>query len=62
MWKWCGRYSVYSAGFPHDGFTFEDTMNYSVGFRGPTGRDLLSSFADYALEQDLGASIMATLT
>lgn len=41
-------------GFPHDGFTFEDTMNYSVGFRGPTGRDLLSSFADYALEQDLG--------
>lgn len=29
-------------------------MNYSVGFRGPNGRDLLSSFADYALEQDLG--------
>ena len=41
-------------GFPHDGFTFEDTMNYSVGFRGPNGRDLLSSFADYALEKDLG--------
>ena len=28
-------------GFLHDGFTFEDTMNYSVGFRGPNGRDLL---------------------
>lgn len=42
------------SGFPHDGFTFEDTMNYSIGFRGPTGHDLLSSFVDYALEQDLG--------
>ena len=41
-------------GFPHDGFTYEDTLNYSVGFRGPNGRDLLSSFADYALENDLG--------
>lgn len=41
-------------GFPHDGFTYENTLNYSVGFRGPNGRDLLSSFADYALENDLG--------
>jgi len=41
-------------GFPHDGFTYEDTLNYSVGFRGPNGRDLISSFADYALENDLG--------
>lgn len=43
-------------GFPHDGFTFEDTLNYSVGFRGPNGRDLISSFADYALENDLGGT------
>ncbi|MCO7260456.1 ribosomal protein uL16 3-hydroxylase [Dickeya zeae] len=42
-------------GFPHDGFTFETTLNYSVGFRGPNGRDLISSFADYALEHDLGS-------
>lgn len=42
-------------GFPHDGFTYEDTLNYSVGFRGPNGRDLISSFADYALENDLGS-------
>ena len=41
-------------GFPHDGFTYEDTLNYSVGFRGPNGRDFLSGFADYALENDLG--------
>ena len=41
-------------GFPHDGFTHETALNYSVGFRGPNGRDLISSFADYALENDLG--------
>lgn len=41
-------------GFPHDGFTHETAMNYSVGFRGPNGRDLISSFADYAQENDLG--------
>lgn len=41
-------------GFPHDGFTHQTALNYSVGFRGPNGRDLISSFADYALENDLG--------
>ena len=41
-------------GFPHDGITHETALNYSVGFRGPNGRDLISSFADYALENDLG--------
>ncbi len=41
-------------GFPHDGFTHETALNYSVGFRGPNGRDLISNFADYALEHDLG--------
>ena len=41
-------------GFPHDGFTHETALNYSVGFRGPNGRDLISSFADYTLENDLG--------
>ncbi|MGM3176284.1 cupin domain-containing protein [Dickeya lacustris] len=41
-------------GFPHDGQTLETALNYSVGFRGPNGRDLISSFADYALEHDLG--------
>ncbi|GKX57909.1 ribosomal protein uL16 3-hydroxylase [Leminorella grimontii] len=41
-------------GFPHDGFTHETAMNYSVGYRGPNGRDLISNFADYVLEHDLG--------
>ena len=41
-------------GFPHDGFTHQEAFNYSIGFRGPNGRDLISSFADYALENDLG--------
>jgi len=41
-------------GFPHDGFTHETALNYSVGFRGPNTRDFISSFADYALENDLG--------
>ncbi|CAH0241206.1 50S ribosomal protein L16 3-hydroxylase [Rahnella aquatilis] len=43
-------------GFPHDGFTHETALNYSVGFRGPNSRDFISSFADYALENDLGGS------
>ncbi|PVZ85967.1 50S ribosomal protein L16 arginine hydroxylase [Serratia sp. S1B] len=42
-------------GFPHDGLTHQTAFNYSVGFRGPNGRDLISSFADYALENDLGS-------
>ena len=41
-------------GFPHDGFTHQTALNYSVGFRGPNGRDLISSFADYARENDPG--------
>jgi 50S ribosomal protein L16 3-hydroxylase len=41
-------------GFPHDGVTHDTALNYSVGFRGPNGRDLMSSFADYVLENDLG--------
>lgn len=43
-------------GFPYDGFTYEDTLNYSVGFLEPNGRDLMNSFADYALANDLGGA------
>lgn len=42
-------------GFPHDGITLETALSYSIGFRGPNGRDLISSFADYVLENDLGS-------
>lgn len=55
MSKWRLATSYIPPGFPHDGFTFETTLNYSVGFRGPNSRDLISSFADYALENDLGS-------
>lgn len=53
--KICSRDILYiPPGFPHDGITHETALNYSVGFRGPNGRDLISSFADYVLENDLG--------
>lgn len=29
-------------------------MNYSVGFRAPNTRELISGFADYVLQRDLG--------
>ncbi len=41
-------------GFPHDGYSLENALNYSVGFRAPSGKELLSSFADYALANDIG--------
>lgn len=41
-------------GFPHEGYSLENSMNYSVGFRAPSGRELISGFADYVLQQELG--------
>ncbi len=29
-------------------------MNYSVGFRAPNSRELISGFADYVLQRELG--------
>lgn len=40
-------------GFPHEGVAVEDCLNYSVGFRAPTQQELVTSFADYALEKDV---------
>lgn len=37
-------------GFPHDGVAKDKCLNYSVGFRAPNQQELLSSFADYALD------------
>ncbi|MBF4213076.1 cupin domain-containing protein, partial [Pseudomonas donghuensis] len=34
-------------GFPHEGYALENAMNYSVGFRAPNTRELISGFADY---------------
>lgn len=41
-------------GFPHEGYSHQPSLNYSIGYRSPNGRDLISSFADYVLENDLG--------
>lgn len=42
-------------GFPHEGYSIETSLNYSVGFRSPTSRELFSSFADYLIANDLGS-------
>jgi 50S ribosomal protein L16 3-hydroxylase len=39
-------------GHPHNGVALEDCLNYSVGFRAPTQQELLTSFADFALDND----------
>ncbi len=39
-------------GFPHEGYAIEAALNYSVGFRAPSGRDLLSHFADLAIDEE----------
>ncbi len=41
-------------GFPHEGHALEPALNYSVGFRAPNQRDLLSGFADFLLQHELG--------
>jgi len=41
-------------GFPHEGWSLENALNYSVGFRAPSGRELISGFADYVLAHELG--------
>ena len=38
-------------GFPHAGEALTDCMNYSVGFRAPDQQELLSSFADFVLDE-----------
>ncbi|MFG1172940.1 JmjC domain-containing protein [Erwiniaceae bacterium CAU 1747] len=42
-------------GFPHEGYSLENALNYSVGFRAPSGRELISSFADHILSRELGS-------
>ncbi|MDR3431984.1 MAG: cupin domain-containing protein [Rouxiella aceris] len=42
-------------GFPHEGYSLENALNYSVGFRAPNARELVSGFADYALSHELGS-------
>lgn len=38
-------------GFPHEGYSLENSLNYSVGYRAPNARELFSGFADYILQR-----------
>ncbi|MEP1446159.1 MAG: cupin domain-containing protein [Paraglaciecola sp.] len=40
------------ANHPHNGVALEPCMNYSVGFRAPSQQEMLSSFADYAIDHN----------
>ncbi|WP_420299753.1 JmjC domain-containing protein [Edwardsiella tarda] len=42
--------------FPHEGYALENALNYSVGFRAPNARELISGFADHMLAHDLGGN------
>lgn len=37
-------------GYPHDGVSLTESLSYSIGFRTPTTQEMISSFADYALD------------
>ncbi len=41
-------------GFPHEGNTIETSLSYSIGYRSPKEQELLSGFADFAVNNDLG--------
>ncbi|MBD1583234.1 cupin domain-containing protein [Pseudoalteromonas sp. S16_S37] len=41
-------------GCPHEGYAVENALNYSVGFRAPDQKDLISNFADYLIDHELG--------
>jgi len=40
-------------GCPHEGISVDASLNYSVGFRAPAQKDLLTGLADYLIENDL---------
>ncbi|MDV5170466.1 cupin domain-containing protein [Photobacterium rosenbergii] len=41
-------------GFPHDGIAIETSMSFSIGFRSPKKQELLSSFADFVIANEVG--------
>lgn len=40
-------------GYPHNGIALEGCLNYSVGFRAATQSELLNSFCDHLIDNDL---------
>ncbi|MDP7591217.1 MAG: cupin domain-containing protein [Litorilituus sp.] len=45
-------------GFPHDGVSLTPSMSFSVGFRANSAISLLSGFADYLIDNELGTSLL----
>jgi len=45
-------------GFPHQGIALEPSMSYSVGFRTSSKAHLLTNFADYLLDQQIGTQMV----
>jgi len=45
-------------GFPHDGVSLTPSMSFSVGFRANSAISLLSGFADYLIDNDLGTTLL----
>ena len=41
------------ANHPHNGTALEECINYSVGFRAPSQQEMLSSLADFAIDNNL---------
>lgn len=41
------------ANHPHNGIALEECLNYSVGFRAPSQQEMLSSLADFAIDNNL---------
>ncbi|MCQ1058239.1 JmjC domain-containing protein [Photobacterium sp. DNB23_23_1] len=41
-------------GFPHDGYAIDTSMSFSIGFRSPKKQELLSSFADFVIANEVG--------
>lgn len=41
------------ANHPHNGVALEECLNYSVGFRAPSQQEILSSFADHAIDHNV---------
>ncbi|WP_113905844.1 cupin domain-containing protein [Aliidiomarina celeris] len=40
------------ANHPHEGISLEPSLNYSVGFRAPSQAELISAWADHAIDQN----------
>ncbi len=40
-------------GCPHDGISLDASLNYSVGFRAPAQKDLLTGLADHLIENEI---------